>query len=254
MLTSVYSPVRSRRRYPLLDAWRGFALINMIAYHAMWDLVYLAGVDAPWYLSRGAFYWQQFICWSLILLSGFCWSMSRHPVRHGLITFGAGMLVTVVTLLFLPDATIWWGVLTFLGAAALALYALHPLVKRGSAWLGLAASAVLFAVTYHVPDGTLAGGVILPERLYQFGHLSAFLGFAPAQFSSGDYFPLIPWLFLFLVGYYLYRLWRWSDEIIPLGGRDIPILGWMGRHSLAIYLAHQPVLYVMVLILNLVRK
>ena len=254
MLTSVYAPVRSRKRYPLLDAWRGFALVNMIAYHAMWDLVYLVGVDAPWYLGRGAFYWQQAICWSFILLSGFCWSMGRHPVRHGLVTFACGMLVTVVTLIAMPDAVIWWGVLTFLGAAALVLYVLRPLLQKCPAWLGLILSGTLFAVTYHAQRGMLAGRDILPDWLYGFGHLSAFLGFPAPEFASTDYFPLIPWLFLYLVGYFLFALWRQSDEIVTLGRRDVPVLGWMGRHSLPIYLAHQPLLYVWVLILNAVRK
>ena len=46
-------------RYSLLDLIRGLALVSMMAYHASWDLVYLFGVDWPWYHSEGAFLWQQ---------------------------------------------------------------------------------------------------------------------------------------------------------------------------------------------------
>ena len=38
-----------KKRLHLLDALRGLCLISMIAFHGMWNLVYLFGVDAPWY-------------------------------------------------------------------------------------------------------------------------------------------------------------------------------------------------------------
>ncbi|MCD7838004.1 MAG: DUF1624 domain-containing protein [Clostridiales bacterium] len=110
-----------RPRYALLDTLRGFALVNMVAYHGLWDLIYLAGFTPGWYSEGGAFYWQQGICWTFILLSGFCWGMSRHPVRHGVVVFACGLLVTAVTALVEPTALIWWGVLSLLGAAGLLL-------------------------------------------------------------------------------------------------------------------------------------
>ena len=58
-------------RLHLLDAFRGFLLLHMIAFHGMWNLVYLFGVRAPWYTAAPGYIWQQFICWSFILLSGF---------------------------------------------------------------------------------------------------------------------------------------------------------------------------------------
>ena len=59
-------------RYRKLDAIRGIALINMIAYHAIWDLVYLYGFQWDWYQSEIGYIWQQGICWTFIFLSGFC--------------------------------------------------------------------------------------------------------------------------------------------------------------------------------------
>ena len=60
--------VRTKTRLHLLDALRGFLMIHMIALHGMWNLVYLFGVRAPWYRSAAGYIWQQFICWSFILL------------------------------------------------------------------------------------------------------------------------------------------------------------------------------------------
>ena len=51
----------------------------MIAYHACWDLVYLFHADWDWYRGTGAYIWQQSICWTFILLSGFCFSLGRRP-------------------------------------------------------------------------------------------------------------------------------------------------------------------------------
>ena len=65
-----------KKRLHFLDALRGVTLISMIAYHGMWNLVYLFGVQAPWYRGTPGYLWQQSICWTFILLSGFCWSFS----------------------------------------------------------------------------------------------------------------------------------------------------------------------------------
>lgn len=64
---------KAKHRYALLDEIRGLALVNMVVYHAVWDLVYLFACDWDWYQSGiAAFLWQQMICRTFILLSGFC--------------------------------------------------------------------------------------------------------------------------------------------------------------------------------------
>ena len=92
-------------RYRLLDELRGLDLISMMLYHGMWDVVFLFGVAQKWYTGRPGFVWQQSICWVFLLLSGFCMPLGHHPFRRGAVVFGAGALVTAVTLLFLPEDT-----------------------------------------------------------------------------------------------------------------------------------------------------
>ena len=92
-------------RYRLLDELRGLDLISMMLYHGMWDVVFLFGITQKWYIGRPGFLWQQSICWVFILLSGFCLPLGHHPFRRGAVVFGAGALVTAVTLLFLPEDT-----------------------------------------------------------------------------------------------------------------------------------------------------
>ena len=79
-----------RTRYAGPDTLRGLTLVSMMFYHACWDLAYIFGMDWGWYASFGSYLWQQSICWTFILLSGFCWSLGRHRLKRGLMAFGGG--------------------------------------------------------------------------------------------------------------------------------------------------------------------
>jgi uncharacterized membrane protein len=235
------------KRLHLLDALRGFTLIHMIAFHGLWNLVYLFGVEAAWYRGTPGYIWQQWICWTFILLSGFCWSLGRKHLKRGLLVFGSGALVSAVTLLAMPDSRILFGVLTCLGSCMLLLIPLERLLKKVSTPAGLILSFGLFVLLRNVPDRALGfeGWVIcpLPRVLYR-NLLTAYLGFPAPGFFSTDYFPLIPWFFLFVTGYFLYRILEERNLNQRLFGKgQVPLLNWMGRHSLLIYLLHQPILY-----------
>ena len=117
------------------------------------------------------------------------------------------------------------------------------LLRRIPPAAGVVLSAALFWVTYPTMRGfwNLPGGrLALPQALYANG-LTAYLGFMPKDFFSTDYFPLLPWLFLFWVGYFLHQL-AGRAGMEPLRRSVCPPLGWMGRHSLVLYLLHQPVI------------
>ena len=130
-------------RYALLDELRGLDLVSMMLYHGCWDLVNLFGIQADWYYSLPGHLWQQSICWVFILLSGFCAPFGRHMLRRGVTVFAAGALVTAVTLVFMPEDRVVFGVLTFLGSAMLLTGVLEPLLKKIPPAAGLAVSAVL---------------------------------------------------------------------------------------------------------------
>lgn len=172
-------------RYRLLDELRGLDLISMMLYHGMWDVVFLFGVAQKWYTGRPGFVWQQSICWVFILLSGFCLPLGHHPFRRGAVVFGAGALVTAVTLLFLPEDVVWFGVLTLLGSAMLLTAALDPLLRRVPPAVGVALSALLFWGTYPTMNGfwNLPGRrLALPQALYA-SYTTAYLGSCPRAFS-----------------------------------------------------------------------
>ena len=165
-------------------------------------------------------------------------------LRRGVTVFAAGALVTAVTLVFMPEGRVIFGVLTFLGTAMLLTGVLEPLLKKVMPAVGLAVSAVLFAVCYPVGLGWVGLGgwkLMLPQSLYA-NYFTAFFGFYPDWFYSADYFGLLPWLFLFWAGCYLHKAVG-RRRMESLRRSVCPALGWMGRHSLLLYLLHQPVIY-----------
>ena len=187
-------------RYALLDELRGLDLVSMMLYHACWDMMFLFGIWMDWYIGWPGRLWQQSICWVFILLSGFCVPLGHRTLKRGAQVFAAGALVTVVTLVFMPEDRVVFGVLTFLGSAMLLTGVLEPLLKKIPPAAGLAVSAVLFALTYHLDERWLGFGglrLALPDAWYA-NYFTAFFGFLPFDFYSTDYFALLPWLFFVL--------------------------------------------------------
>ncbi len=255
-------PRRARQyrggRLELLDSIRGLTLISMILYHLSWDLVYIAGVDWPWYHSQQAFYWQQSICWCFIILSGFCIPLSTHRWRRGLLVYGAGLLVTAVTLVFLPEDRVVFGVLTFLGTAMLIMALVYPYLSRISPVLGLLISGYLFYVFRWVNEGKLTlwpGKIIgLPADLYR-GSAMTYLGFPERGFYSTDYFSVLPWIFLFIAGVFLHLLLRNIGAMrFRIWHLNIPPLTFLGQRSLLVYLLHQPAIYMVIVLWLRYRK
>lgn len=236
-----------KQRFYWIDNIRAIAMISMIIYHAVWDLVWLYGMDWSWYRSNLAFLWQQSICWTFILLSGFCWSFSKNPLKQGLIVSGGGLLVTLVTMIFSYDSRVIFGVLNLIGASALLMIPLRKYFEKISAGAGAVLMFLLFAFTYGINDRELGFfGLNLLELPWAFykNMVTTFLGFPFPLFYSSDYFSIFPWTFLYFTGYFLYRLWK--EEKIPGAkcfNRKLPVLTALGKKSLFIYMLHQPIIY-----------
>ena len=143
----------------------------------------------------------------------------------------------------------FFGVLTLLGSAMLLTGLLEKPLRRIPPAAGFAISAVLFALTRNVSAGYLGFGSLrlwLPQTLYV-NYATAYFGFYPLWFYSTDYFALLPWLFLFWAGYFLCGIVG-RQRMEPLRRSVCPPLGWLGRHSLLLYLLHQPVIYGVLLV------
>lgn len=263
----------SKKRLYLIDEYRGFVVLNMIAYHAIWDLVYMFGVDMQWYKSDIGHIWQQWICWSFIFVSGFCWQMGRKPLKRGLLVYSAGALISLVTVLVMPSAKVMFGVLTLLGSCMILMIPLHFICKKIPAYAGGIGSFLLFLFVYPVNRGYLGFGAMqipLPEEWYV-NAFTTYLGFMEKGFYSTDYFSVVPWFFLFMTGYFLYDILfkdtryvgkenvflqknRFMQLVIKRLEKSVcPPLGWIGKHALIIYMLHQPLIYAGLMIWDLLK-
>lgn len=237
---------KTSSRLAVLDWIRGGNLIVMMVYHAMWDLVYIFRMDIPWYRTNWGFVWQQSICWTFIVLSGFCFRLGKKPLKRGLLVLAASVVISLVSIIAMPQSAIRFGVLTLMGSAMVLMVPLDKLLKKVNPWVGMALGFALFGLTRYVSRGFVGFFSVellqLPEGLYQ-DLLTAWLGFPAPEFSSSDYFPLIPWLFLYICGYFLYEIFRRHDLLRHLRKPRIKALEWVGRNSLLLYMLHQPVIY-----------
>lgn len=232
-------------RYSLIDAIRAAAVVNMIIYHLCYDIFCVFGIYPAFNCAIGAVIWERAICCTFIIVSGVSLNFTSHGYRRGIILNLCGFAITVISVLLMPSQAIWFGVLNLLGCAMLIGFALRDLLMKISPVVGMAILGAIYALLYGVPYGYI--GLFgyrlfsLPDWMYGCKYL-AYIGLPSADFVSADYFPIIPWIFLYLFGFFLWRAITekgWDKGF----RRKIPVLDFIGRHSLLIYLAHQPLLY-----------
>ncbi len=226
-----------------LDALRGVAILCVIFIHLVFDLGYFLRLPmdlGPVFRAVRAYGGAVFV-----VLSGVCVTLGRRSFRRGLIVFGCGMGVTAVTAamaaLGMADSSIVirFGVLHLLGLCMMS----YPLWKR-------------------LPDGALAllglvlvvGGYVLQQYRFPVDWLFP-LGVMSPDFASGDYFPLLPHLGWFMLGAVLGRTAYAGRKSLlprfPAEAAPVRFFRFCGRHSLWIYLGHQPLLYGLVWLLGL---
>lgn len=235
------------KRYYILDGIRGIAILNMIIYHMVWDLVHLFGMKWTWYHSPGAFIWQQGICWTFIFLSGFCHALGQKRVKRGWIVFLVGALLSVFTSIVMPENRVVFGVLTLIGSCMLLMIPLEPILKKGNPVIGFAISMSLFILTKNINQGYLGFGdwnvLSLPDYWYC-NLVTTYFGMPMPGFYSTDYFSLFPWVFLYVAGIYCYQFCNRRRLLWHLKASKVEVIEWLGQHSLLIYIAHQPILFV----------
>jgi uncharacterized membrane protein len=237
-----------KTRYALLDELRGFLVLCMIFYHGFLSVYDVLGLEAANFLFEFFTPVEPFFASAFIMLSGMMCGFSRSNLLRGIKCFGVAVAITIVTMLgseFLGDIAIRFGILHLLGFSMILCGALNFIFKRTNKWVGIIIALLLFFVFYGVPtDYTDIVGIrnIIPQEWYFMENLYPF-GITTPDFYSADYFPILPWTFLFIAGYFLYKFnipQKFSRVFEP---KRIKPLGFLGRHALLIYVVHQPIIY-----------
>ena len=232
------------RRVRFFDSLRGLSVLSMAGFHLCYDLRYLAGLSLPWFQGTFQDVWRASISWVFLFLAGVMSSYSRNNYRRAAKYGLFALAIFAVTAIAAVDDAISFGIIFCMAACTLVTAILETLRIRPGGLVAGAACVAAFLTLLHVPTGYLDLGftrMTLPQELYATPWLS-WLGFPGPGFVSGDYYPVLPYLLMYLAGDSAGPSLKdsfCSGRIRDLGLRP---LEWLGRHALLVYAAHQPVL------------
>lgn len=234
----------TKRRVLLLDEIRGFLIIMVVLYHLLYDLYVFFELDLPFFFSPPVEFLKYLGAGSFILISGIVCHYARSNFKRGLICLAFALVITVFTYFVMPDQAIYFGILHLLAVCMILYGLLKKVFDRLPFFPFFVLFAVLFFATFHIPNGYFGlseeVSILVPSSLYDSGLF--FLGFPGNGFNSADYYPLIPFAFLFFAGTLLGRFFV-SESLPEFVYRGIaPPFRFLGRHTLVIYLVHQPIL------------
>ncbi|QLF71418.1 DUF1624 domain-containing protein [Peteryoungia desertarenae] len=241
--TAASPPIR--KRLPSLDSLRGIALIAMATYHFAWDLEMFGYLEPGTSTSGWLRIYARAIASSFLFLAGFSLVLAHYP-QLNLKNFGrrlgvilaAALVITAATYIAVPDAFIFFGILhaIALGSIIGLLFLKVPPV------LTLVVAAAMVALP------TFYRSVIFDMPILWFVGLSETLP------RSNDYVPILPWAGALLAGVAVARLMAAQNGYAWLARLpDGPAwLQWGGRHSLTVYIIHQPILIAVIYLASFV--
>lgn len=231
-------------RVHLLDEIRGFAIICMVIYHAMFMLKSEFGVDVPVFFESWFDIIRDIFAGAFIFISGIMCRYSHDNVRRGAICFVIAMMITFITPFFMGNP-ISFGVLHMLGISMLLYGLFSGALEKIPPLIGFIIFAFLAAYTWNTSNGYMGFEGFLrwniPNKAKEVGVLYPF-GIISDSFTSGDYYPLMPWFFVFLSGSYM-GYWFKNDSMPRMFyNSHCRWLASVGRVTICIYIIHAPVL------------
>ena len=231
-------------RYYLLDLIRGICILLVVGYHILFDLSEVFGGQYVFFRSTAMTNFRHCFVGCLVILAGISCSFTRSNLKRGLKTLFWGMVITGVTSFIMPSQQITFGILHFFGTAMLLYGLLEKPIGKIPTVPGLVVSVFLLITTWNLYGGIWGIPGLFTLPLPEMGHHFPLfvLGFRTGHGSS-DYYPLMPWLFLFFVGVFLGRYFKAGTVPKIFQKNPVPLLTKIGQHTLWIYLIHQPVVY-----------
>src|SRR3989344_114942 len=213
-----------------VDFYRGLAVILMVIFNYSFTLRYFNIYN----LEGGWFYWYLFpriIGGMFIFLAGFSLMLGYKNnknkttiLNNGIKILSFGLLITLVTWILFPRDFIIFGILHLIGLSII-----------------LSSFFVRFRHKILLGIALILTGLYLDNLIFDFPWL-LWLGLVPREFYTFDYWPLLPWVGLFLIGMHFGNIYEIKKKIIK--NPIINIFLILGRNSLIIYLIHQVLLVI----------
>ena len=235
--------LKSYIRFWEIDFFRGIAVIMMIIFHFLYDLNYF-GI---YKINLNSSYFQIYIysgATFFILLVGVSLSLNYTRLKNektgkellfkylmrGLKIFVLGLFITLISWIYLDEGFVIFGALHCIGISIMLAYS----------FLNFRYLNLLFGIILIIL------GIILRNMTFDFSWL-VWLGFMPSTFYTIDYFPLLPWFGVVLIGIFLGNiLYPDNKRVFNLKNfhklKAIRYICFLGQHSLIIYFIHQPIM------------
>lgn len=233
-----------KERYYLLDEIRGFMVVCMVVFHGFFAVDMALANGSEWARFFINFFSpvEPVFAGGFILLSGICCNFSRSNLKRGLILAVIALGFNIATFFLeeffeLEGLVIKFGILNLLSFCMLFVWVLNKPLKKVNSYLGLIVSSVLFVVTLIFiakPDFSFI--MVENEYLYMFG-------FYPKNFFSADYFPILPWMFLYLSGFYIGKTGVIEKYKKIFSKKCIIPFRFIGKYAIIVYILHQPIIF-----------
>lgn len=238
-MSLLITPENKKRSF-VLDQLRGVAVVFMVLFHFTYDLKIFANTPPLLVLELPKWFWfwvPAAIGSTFLFVSGLSLKLSRSEYQNGSLQKkdllrltklgGVALLITIFSLFFLPSAPIYFGIIHCIAFGSLLVLLLRKMPSNLIMVLG----ALL-----------VVGGIILEfTEPLSFSWLN-WLGFRSKQSPLvSDYYPVMPFAGVMLLGYgFPVKIFRRHQP--EEKERRPKVLNFLGRHSLVIYLVHQPIL------------
>lgn len=225
----------------------------MIVFHTLFDLSFLTSIPVDRH-SLPLLLLARFTALTFIFIVGISLTISYSRssdlpkkrlrikyLKRGLKIFSYGLLITLITYLFIPENYIIFGILHFIGLSIILVY---PLIDKEL--------LPLLVALITIPLGSWLN-TLSTDTSYLI-----WLGISPEAFTTVDYFPILPWIGVILIGIYIgHRAYPRGErcfKVPDLSGRlPVKIFSLLGRRSLLIYFLHQPAIIGVLYFLRLLR-
>lgn len=212
-----------------IDVFRGIALVLMIIFHFLYDLREFYGFPVQY--NSGLYYFiGKFSAILFMLISAISCAFSSGNMRRAAKLLGVAVCITIFTHLYDPAFGIKFGILHFLGSCIL----LYPLFKNLNKYILVVLGTMIIAA------GRYFGGVEVSNNYLFLFNLT------DSSWVSADYYPIFPWLGVFLYGIALGKILYPHKQSLFKTYRDNRLFGTVGRHTLLVYLIHQPLLLLII--------
>ena len=242
----------SKGRVTFFDTIRGLSVVSMILFHFTYDLFFISHIKLTWFTPLLMQVWIPSISYPFIFIAGCMCAFSKNSFKRAGIYSLVALAIFTATTFAKVDTPITFGIFFCMASCTLVEALISRFIVMPKGYAAAILFLLIFVICIPISAGYIGVGNMifsLPKELYQTPYL-AWAGFPSPTFSSGDYYPLLPYLFLYLSGAAFNR--QFKEEGYPdwMKTFSLPLVTEMGKHSLLIYILHQPILLLIALFIS----